>query len=333
MEVKASNYLSRLKIIATFLVVLVHSRNLLGYASYTGNAPIIKFFNTFSAAGILIFFAVSGYLLFRRDFDWAENMKKKCRSLLIPFLFWNTFWLLFELVGMYILPAYFEKRFEDGFLGWFIGFFGIPFYIAPMYTPLWFIRDLFLLNAVAPVIKWVIDRFPVRVTLGILIVIWFLPWPYKLWYNLCQSVVFFTLGGLIARRKISFPLNRTTKLAAILCCLLIAVAACIPSIGMWSPLLRVLVLLAFTAISIGAAAFEMPRVTGFMQYSFPIYVLHGKPLSVLQILYTKLVPQSVWTVVGGYFLLPIVIVALCIVAAAVLKRCVPRLYAIVTGAR
>ena len=89
---------------ATFLVVFVHSYNLLGYADYVAYNPLLQFCQMLAATAVLILFAISGYLLFRKDFQWAENMKKKCRTLALPFLVWNVFWLLFEIFGQHVTP-------------------------------------------------------------------------------------------------------------------------------------------------------------------------------------------------------------------------------------
>lgn len=333
MEIKTSNYLSKMKVIATFLVVMVHSYNLLGYTSYAGDTPLIKIFRVFPPTGILIFFAISGYLLFRKEFSWTENMKKKCRSLAVPFLFWNSVWMLFQICGSLLAPQYFDLPAMQGVLDWFVFWFGIPFLEMPVYAPLWFVQVLFVLNMIAPAIRWIIDRFPVWLTIVLLALAWFFPLPHHLWYTISESIVFFTIGGLIARKNFSVSLNRNGKLAAIACCVVAASAALIPGIEIQSYCMRFFLLPACVCLSVGFAVTDAPWLTRLMAHSFPIYVLHGKPLSILQVLYVKLVPQSAWTVTIAYFLLPIIIIALCVAISAVFKRCMPRFYTFVNGAR
>jgi hypothetical protein len=333
MDAKTSHYLSRLKVIATILVVLFHSHNLLGYASYTEHNPLIRLIQFISATAILIFFAISGYLLFRRDFKWADNMKKKLRSLAIPFLIWNSLWMLVEIAGLLLAPKLFEGPVSNSIMGWFVYWFGIPLVEQPIYAPLWFVQILFLLNLIAPAIRWVIDRFPLWLTVGLLGAIWFIPSPYPLWYNGAQSIVFFTIGGIIARKKIAIPLNWTTKLIALLCGGLLLCCSFFPEITIYCYGARFLLLPACVVFGIGAALWKTPDVSKLMPYSFMIYVLHGKPLSVLQILYAKVVPTSTLTVVAGFFLLPIVTIVLCVLVSVVFKRCLPKLYAIANGSR
>lgn len=44
------------------------------------------------------FFVISAVLLYRKEFSWWENLKKKLRTLMIPYLIMNTFWVVFYFV-------------------------------------------------------------------------------------------------------------------------------------------------------------------------------------------------------------------------------------------
>ena len=41
-----------------------------------------------------IFFLLSAVLLFRGDHTYGEMIRKKIKTLLVPYLIWNTFWIL-----------------------------------------------------------------------------------------------------------------------------------------------------------------------------------------------------------------------------------------------
>ena len=332
MKPETSRYLSRLKIAATLNVVMVHSLNLAGYAEYTQFNFPLNFFDIIAATGVPVFFAVSGYLLFIKDFNWLDNMKKKCRTLLVPFLIWNTFWLLFDIIGSLVLPDYFSSVPLTNFPELIKAFFGTPFDDSPYYVPLWFVRDLFLLNTVAPLIKKAIDRLPVWATAVMLAACFFLL-PYRLWYKFGQSVTFFMLGGLLARKNFSFNFGKYAKITAIICTVLVVASAFLPALDRKSFLWRLPLLLAFAAICIVLAFCDFKKAAALLTFSFPIYVLHGKILSVVQILYTKLIAQNTLTVTLGYFILPLAVVLICISAAVLLRKLLPLPYRIATGER
>ena len=68
------------------------------------------------------------------------------------------------------------------------------------------------------------------------------------------------------------------------------------------------------------------------QYSFMIYVLHGKILSVLQILIMGAIADGLWIRVS-YFALPLAVIGICIAAARLLRMLLPRVYAVLSGGR
>lgn len=41
------------------------------------------------------FFFISAILLYKRDFVWKDNIKKKLKTLVVPYMLLNTFWILF----------------------------------------------------------------------------------------------------------------------------------------------------------------------------------------------------------------------------------------------
>ena len=40
------------------------------------------------------FFLIASILLYKSDFKWMDNIKKKFRSLIIPYIIMNSFWVL-----------------------------------------------------------------------------------------------------------------------------------------------------------------------------------------------------------------------------------------------
>ena len=115
------------------------------------------------------FFVIAAVLLYKKPFSWKGNMKKKVKTLLVPYLMINAFWIVFYYIAQTVpsLCPYFSDpnkmvrnwgvvEFLDAFLG-----FGKSNGVAIIYCPLWFVRDLFCLNIISIQIKKIIDRFPI----------------------------------------------------------------------------------------------------------------------------------------------------------------------------
>ncbi|SNU03305.1 Acyltransferase family protein [Prevotellaceae bacterium MN60] len=124
-----------------------------------------------------LFFLISGYLFFQNLEDWENHtylhkLKKRTKSLVIPYLVWN---LLFFIIPFVVVPIIRGDGFDMQSLqcrGYWRIFWDNNLYGAteinranifgmnmpkggcPIDGPLWFIRDLILLNILAPIIYW-----------------------------------------------------------------------------------------------------------------------------------------------------------------------------------
>ena len=112
------------------------------------------------------FFFLSAMFLYRKEFTWAGNMRKKVRSLVVPYFLVTTAWIAVYYIGQHVgaLRMYFGNP-ENNVSGWGLwewinAYLGInrldrlgQGFNKPLVGPLWFIRDLFVLNALAVLIK------------------------------------------------------------------------------------------------------------------------------------------------------------------------------------
>lgn len=118
---------------------------------------LIRFFSiVLTDAAVPAFFVMSGYLFFMKTkpnstekYDWGghlQKMKRKCLTLLVPYLLWN-------LVAFIVEPSHFSKSPMEIITG----FYGVDGH-GPWDGPLWFMRDLFLMMLIAPLFEWSIKR-------------------------------------------------------------------------------------------------------------------------------------------------------------------------------
>ncbi|MBR5686699.1 MAG: acyltransferase family protein [Prevotella sp.] len=162
--------------------------------------------------GVPAFFFISGFLFFgmgKMDvYLWKGKLRKRVHTLLVPYLIWNTLFLLYYLV---------LSRFMD--LSWGVKGQGASVYLnaylgfneSPFLSPLWFIRDLMVLNVLSLpayyIIKktgyWLLPIFVLLFSMGI---------GYYLPYIGFRSVVPFFLGAWFAVNHISFIVEKNTNL-------------------------------------------------------------------------------------------------------------------------
>ena len=123
------------KIIATFSVVFTHSYKLFGYMSVSEDKVFyLRGFHAFAACGVPVFFLLSGYfLVFKGNWDYGKNLKKKFKSLFIPYILFILIYAVISCAGSLVLPGFFDEFRKFTAYDWVMRLFGIPFVIAPRF--------------------------------------------------------------------------------------------------------------------------------------------------------------------------------------------------------
>ncbi len=121
----------------------------------------IEWLRFFCVVAVPIFFFISGYLFFKGLEEWNTSvwigkLKKRVRTLLVPYLVWNLLSILVQflsdnkaalLEGMPPNIGVWFQTIGGWRVLWGTGHLGLPHN-----APLWFIRNLMLLAVFAPVI-------------------------------------------------------------------------------------------------------------------------------------------------------------------------------------
>lgn len=289
-----------------------------------------------------IFFLISGFLLYKKPFSWKKNIRTKTITLLIPYLFWNAAWLLFFFVAQNIeltAPYFINKVLQNYTVKEWINAF-IPFIDFPFLYPLWFLFNLYLLNLLAPVIKWLIDKLPVMTLFAFAV----------LWINEVEiltlrpmALFFFSFGYYVVKYNLRIEAIDSIKWTDIGLCYLLGIA--IELLALEPPFKYTFNIFNMFNVAIGAVVFV--KLTGLIitnesatrialrmsAYSFFIYVFHEYTLTIVNKLFMRFIPQTSVILFAEYFLIPIAVTCFCIVVAIVLKRMMPSFYNLITGAR
>ena len=273
---------------------------------------------------------ISGYLLFRSalDQDWAGLVRKKSKTILVPFLFFNLS-LLAVAVGLYygaglalsndIPPA--TPR------DWLDAAFGLTG--SPINYPLNFLRDLLVLMLLAPLFGWFLRRAP-WIGLVLVLGVFLNNVDGALLLRDVMAPVFY-VGGLAAVRR--WNLTAFDRFAWP--CLLAFLAVCI-----WIVTFRVAntnyLRLVAPFLIWPAAALLVPTMAGrwlarMSPYSFFIFVAHAPVLLGTWIVFKPfagVLPYPLYWVLA-----PVVVVAMLVLAYRVAVQLAPRLFGTVLGTK
>ncbi len=293
--------------------------------------------------GVPALSAISGYLLFRNGwdgFDYAKAVRTKSRTVLLPFLLWNTavFLAFFILLRMGIGDGYVLDPKNASWRDLLSQLFAIEAY--PVDIPLYFLRDLFVCILLSPLLAWLIRRIPF-VTLSVLFLLALIP-DLSLYLVLRCSILFsFSFGIYASLYKIDIKaLDRYAPLGIAL--LIIASALLARAIYINGPILPEWVKFSRNLLAIiGAAGFWLlsaplikteagQKLSKTGSLSFWIFCAHQPLLVCLWIIWGKSGVNfyPLFFVGSIAILFPILIVS-----NNLTRNNAPRLYGILTGGR
>lgn len=209
MDPEISRNISLLRYPAIILVVMIH--NVFEYAPLPEFCKYFQLFvsSSFPQAGVPIFFAASGYLLFHKaEFENASYsgvIKSRVSTLLVPYLFWNAAVLAFYLLGPHlpVLGKFFLSGKLEGFrwYDYILRSFGVT-ELYPIALQFWFIRNLFIFVLFYPLFLWIIEKLNWRILILGAVAMLFLPkYPF-------EGLSFFLMGGTVAVKRLTLEGTR-----------------------------------------------------------------------------------------------------------------------------
>jgi fucose 4-O-acetylase-like acetyltransferase len=209
--------------LSMLLLVFVHGYNL--HDSYLQPFSIVQEplrFTTFTeyllANGLFRFripmlFIISGYLFALNDSrPYGERMKKRLRTLGLPYLFWSAFALAFTfLLQQFPLTAAAVKTASLDQLGdnrpyTEIGIGGMleRWLLVPVAFQLWFIRSLLLYNALYPLLLKAVTKYP-KILFPLVSFMWLST--MHLPFIEGEGLLFFSLGILLQKKAVDISVS------------------------------------------------------------------------------------------------------------------------------
>lgn len=319
------------KIIATFSVVLTHSYKLFGYLKIEETDILyLRGFHAFAACGVPVFFLLSGYFLTYKDnFDYVKNLKKKVKSLFIPYILFTVLYAVISCVGSLVLPVFFDDFRKFTFYDWLIHLTGIPFVEGPrFYGPLWFLRDLIIFNLISLVLVPIVKKVPNYIVIPLMLILYFMPISQFIRY----PIAFFIIGMCFGVKKRLPTINNIILVAVVL---LAAFVLPIVFYTSWAWKVSVL-LMAVSIINISGKCADNNRLTDFsnklIPYSFPVYLLHEYPMTTaMKLIAQRHLPIGINVIV--FLVVPFLIISICIMVSYLWKRILPKVFAVFFGGR
>lgn len=290
-----------------------------------------------------LFYTISGYLFFRHVDSISgiwEKMKKRVKSLFVPFIIASIhvplFYILIEQipgVSNYINAEPFLSVIGKMSIGAIIcSLFYDSGNTFPWAVHLWFLRDLIIIVALAPILFWSTRKIGVTALIGVFVLYLLFSKAYLLYGMIWFLMGYFFLEKLSVYKSIWFPV------------FWLAFAIChsfTHGFEYWHVLKLVEISLGIITFwnlydVVVPSTFTLDNCKWLMTacgFTFFIYLYHDPEYHIIVKGIPVLVGRNGWGFLLSFVLSPLIYIPLMIAIGTVLKKYTPRVYSLLTGGR
>ncbi len=325
--------------ICSVLVVFIHSYNISSYNIST-NSVVFWFeeiISQFIARGAVPFFFISSaFFLYQREKDVLTVYRSRYKSLVLPYLLWNTIYMIFfgVLTKLSLSDAGMDRITVTNILK------GI-FLFDYNYT-YWFMFHLILFTLLYPIIKQIICRNKIVCALFFLTLLggyFFSVINGDMKDNdIIESLVYYYLGAIIGY----YYKDKTEKIVAVQTKQKILILSILTIMGGVAfvasniydvnvTLIRNLIMVLFLFF---VSSLQKVKIHSFLLgLSFMIYSMHPIILETIEKIVFIVCPHTAFFATVDYIIAPIVSVVIILCVCALLKKVLPAIYRLLNGNR
>ncbi|MCS2449223.1 acyltransferase [Bacteroides thetaiotaomicron] len=293
-----------------------------------------------------LFFLFSGFFFFRKLEKWSfdfyrSQLKKRVRSLLLPYFLWNILMIVAIYIKNYTLTSFLSMESGEELLN----LQNTPWYILLWHTPanypLWFIRDLICMSVLTPFF-YLFFRYLKAYGVLILVILYLSAWETNVAGLSMSAFMFFGTGAYmgIYKKNILEFCSKYRYTAAITALLFLGFAIVCNGRGMHAYLVRIYVLFGIITV-FNLMDWLINRETWkklFCNLSATVFFIYAAH-EIYIINWTKgfFARTSLANSGGGlllsYLLIPFITLGICLGLYYLLNRMAPKTLALLVGGR
>lgn len=324
--------------ILSIFVFLIHISS---FAQYSANEGIMSFVNektsfffkeSITRFAVPMYFILSGMIFFRdyTNEKYISKIKSRFFTLIIPYLIWNTVWLIIDIVSSYtFLSSFFSSRPLS------VGSVLKSIFLAKWNLPFWFLLYLIVFVLLSPIFDLLAkNKYAAIVSLGFLSALSIIDFGMIKY----DSVVFYLLGAVLGKHYLGFVTKKASKKSGIFSIIFLFIYIVLknifPSSEYWGkPFVKIVVFVLASYAFWSVMDLFMDKIPYSPVYSrsFAVFVLHLNFSSLVCKLLYFIFPKNAYFAFPN-FVLTLVLTLLAInVFCIVTERCIPRTYALLMG--
>ena len=333
--------------LSSILVLFIHSYFAKDNISNSLVSVINQKFSFFFSRSITqfavpMFFMLSGISFFKgyNNKKYLRKIKSRIYTLVVPYLLWNTVWLLWEIFCSYSFVSKFSATGEQYPLTIISILKGIFFYGCN--TPFWFLFDIIIFSFAAPLLFLIIRNKYVGITsiVSLSIVSLFgIHIPIDLFYY-PMSIVFYLMGAIIGYHFFEYTTIKASKQMQITSIVLLSAYILCKNIvpqelHISNYLIEVIVysMAAFSLWNIVDIFIEQIKPRAIYRRSFSIYAMHLNVAIIILKILSLFIPQNEWLEIPKFIIMVVFTLTFINFTCAFLEKFFPRIYALFMGNR
>lgn len=307
------------------------------------NHKVSYFFScSITRFAVPMFFMMSGITFFK-DYNnkkYLAKIKARLFTLVIPYLLWNTIWMLWEIFTSYSFIAKFSTDSTPYPLTLTSILKGIFFYGCNI--PFWFVFDLIIFSFAAPLVFLLIKNKYIGIgsviCLSIVSLIG-LHLPMDVFYY-PMAIVFYLIGAIIGYHFFDFASQKSSKPLQIASVIFLAAYILAKNIApqeihIDNYLTQTIVytLAAFSLWNIADIFIERIKPRAIYRRSFAIYAMHLNVAIVILKILAFCTPKNEWLEIPKFIIMVVSTLIIVNLICAFLEKFVPKVYATLMGNR
>lgn len=289
-----------------------------------------------------LFFFISGYLFFSgTSFSkkvYQEKLKRRFYSLFIPYIFWNTAFMLFITGIAVIYPTWLAEK--QNMLGMSLTEFLNAFWnLNQGLIPLWFIRDLMVINLLSPLLYWLLKKTGI-LFLSFMCLLWLFQIGQWLPGIGLRASFFYAFGAWFSIHKLGFVevLRKYERQIYLISISLIFLDTYLWSHHVSCPILfqlsQIIGPLAIALLVSKLLVQNRIKANAFLaESSFFVFAFHMFIIKIPTIYWVRILPINTFSTIGILFIIPILTSLICVIIYKCINLFFPHFTGLIMGRR
>lgn len=333
--------------VLSILVLFIHSYFAPNIASNNIVSVVNHKFSFFFSRSITqfavpMFFMLSGISFFKdyNDKKYLRKIKSRVFTLVIPYLLWNTIWMLWEIFCSYSFISKFSESGEQYPLTILSILKGIFFYGCNL--PFWFIFDIIVFSFAAPLVFFIIRNkyIGISAVISLAVVSLFeIYLPVELFYY-PMAFTFYLIGAIVGYHYFDQISKKSSKTVQIISFSMLLIYILVKNIVPQELQIRnyltetiVYTLAAFSLWNVVDIFIERIKPREIYRRSFAIYAMHLNVAIIILKILSFCLPQNEWFEIPKFIIMIVSTIVIINCVCAFLEKFFPKIYAVLTGKR